>query len=1100
MYKRKFIQFLCLSLFFTLYSFGQKTWYNSAKIEYDANDFMLYQKKNVPSNYSIMSLDINLFKGNLITLGKGKSQIIELPNDKGELKQFSIQETSNFEPALQAKFPNIRSYTAKGIDDPTAIAKLSFGTEGLHGVIHSGKHATVYIDPFTKDHKQYMVYSRNDLGKNGHEHQCLTEDKSLKNDGNLEFNRVVNDGNLRTYRLAIVTSGEYAQFQLNRQGVDSSASDAVKKAAVLSAINTSMTRINAIFEKDLGVTMVLVANNDQVIFLNSATDGITDGTASTMIDETQRILDIRIGDSNYDVGHIFSIGGAGLAGLGVVCRTGQKGRGVTGISNPVGDPYDVDYVAHELGHQFGATHTQSNSCNRTQETAVEVGSGSTIMGYAGICSPNVIGVGPSTGNSDDYFHAVSISQMQNYIQVNANCATLTNTNNAVPTANAGLDYTIPHSTPFKLTGVATDADGLNGLTYNWEQIDNESAQMPPVSTNFEGPSFRSLPSKDVPVRYFPNLNSVLQGDTPEWEVLASVAREYNFAFTVRDNHPIAGNTARDDVKITVASTGGFAFTSQQNRGETWDVGSTQTITWEVASTNTAPVNTTLVNVKMSTDGGLTFPITLAENTPNDGSVNVLVPNNPSTNVRLLIEPVNNIYYAVNAGTIVVNSTAPTFIISDQSGTQTLCNSGNQTATFNLDFNFVNGFNESVALTANNNPQGTQVTFNPSTISANGSTVMTVTNLDGLTPQIYDIEVVGTANTITQTLDVSLKIVSSTFNPINLTSPVDNALDVPLSANLMWDEDISAESYDVQVATDNAFANIVSSGNVATNSFTTTTLDVKTQYFWRVKPKNLCGEGSFSSLFSFTTGDCSICGSTGNLDYATSTTLVQFNTIDNASGKTVPYNDYTSISTNVKRGDTHNLSVSVNTDGNYRVQTKAWIDWNGDCVFDTSTEEYDLGSASNTENGVTDSSPFSITVPATAKLGSITMRISTKYTDPDPPIVYPTACELDFDGEVEDYTLVIEDATASIEDVVFEGFNLFPNPNSGTFTLQFDTVDTAKTTLELFDLSGRLVGKKVYQNSNVVFREEVHFYDVSKGIYLLKINNGNKRTTRKLIIN
>ncbi|WP_438977774.1 GEVED domain-containing protein, partial [Polaribacter sp.] len=215
-------------------------------------------------------------------------------------------------------------------------------------------------------------------------------------------------------------------------------------------------------------------------------------------------------------------------------------------------------------------------------------------------------------------------------------------------------------------------------------------------------------------------------------------------------------------------------------------------------------------------------------------------------------------------------------------------------------------------------------------------------------------------------------------------------------------------------------------------------------------------------------------------------------------KTVPYNDYTSISTNVKRGDTHNLSISANTDGNYRVQTKAWIDWNGDCVFDTSTEEYDLGGASNTPDGVTDASPFSITVPATAKLGPITMRISTKYTDPS-PIVYPTACELDFDGEVEDYTLIIEDATASLEDVSFNKFNLFPNPNFGNFTLMFETLDTTKTTLQLYDVRGRQVAEKLFRDTKALFREEIQFNNLAKGLYLLKITNGNKQSARKLII-
>ena len=1092
-----FITFLILIMCVNTYS--QNTWEQITKLDYKKNTKEIYSKKNFPKEYKLVSLDVKAFTNGLNLKSKNAIKTITLPDANGDLKRFTIKETSTFEKGLQEKYPNIRSYTAKGIDDPTAIAKISIGTDGFHGTIYSGNHATVYIDPHSKDKKDYIVYSRLNLPKNEIDFKCMVEETVNEKVENTTFNRIVNDGKLRTYRIAIVTSGEYSQFHINRQNVPSTATDAVKKAAVLSAMNTSMTRINGVFEKDLGVNMVIVSNNDSIIFLDANTDNISDGSASTMINETQSICDAQIGNANYDIGHIFSIGGAGLAGLGVVCVSGQKARGVTGISSPINDPYDVDYVAHELGHQFGATHTQNNSCNRTNSTAVEPGSGSTVMGYAGICSPNVFGAGNATGNSDDHFHTVSIAQMQNIIQTSGNCATLSDTNNATPTADAGNDYIIPKSTPFRLTGEATDADGLNSLTYNWEQIDNEVGPiMPPESTNAVGPMFRSLPSKTVPVRYFPDLSVIVAGKDGTWEVLPSVARDLNFAFTVRDNNSGGGSTARDDVKVTVADVPVFAVTSQQS-SETWDVGSSQEITWSHTTTNTAPINCTSVNIKMSTDGGITFPIVLKANTPNYGSETIIVPNNASTNVRIMVEAVGNIFYNVNNSSITINS-APTFIVTNTSDVQSACNVAGQTASYNLNFDFVNGFSETVTLSASNQPLGVEVTFSPTTINADGNVMMTVSNLNGVIPINYNIDVTGTSSSKTQTIAVVLKVTSSSLNTVNLTSPADNDTGVATTAILTWAEESNASTYEVQVASDNGFNTIISSGTVTTTNFTTSTLNESTTYFWRVKPKNNCTEGNFSSIFSFTTVGCSVCASTGSLDFATSTTLVQFNTIDNASGKTVPYNDYTSISTNVKRGDTHNLSVSVNTDGNYRVQTKAWIDWNGDCVFDTSTEEYDLGGASNTPDGVTDASPFSITVPATAKLGSITMRISTKYTDPSPsPIDYPTACELDFDGEVEDYTLIIEDATASLEDVSFNKFNLFPNPNSGNFTLMFETLDTTKTTLQLYDVRGRQVAEKLFRDTKALFREEIQFNNLAKGLYLLKITNGNKQSARKLII-
>ena len=381
--------FLLLGLLFlaTISSVNaQKLWDNFTYEPYNSSNPTLYQKKNIPTKYKLVSLQLNQFNAQLKANSNGL--LIELPDENGLISKYRISETSNFESALQEKFPAIRSYTGKGVDDPSAIVKISIGTDGFHATVFSSRHSTLYIDPYTKNNQQYMVYRRIDLPNQDKDFQCMVE-TNVKSSVNETAYRVnANDGKLRTYRMALVCSGEYAQFHLTNQGISSGATDAVKKAAILSAMNTSMTRVNGVFEKDLGVRMVLVGNNDAVIYLDAANDGVTannpggisDGDAGTMIDQVQAICDDVIGSANYDIGHIFSIGGAGLAGLGVVCTPGQKARGVTGIGSPIGDPYDIDYVAHEIGHQFGANHTQNNNCNRNSMTAVEVGSGSTIMG------------------------------------------------------------------------------------------------------------------------------------------------------------------------------------------------------------------------------------------------------------------------------------------------------------------------------------------------------------------------------------------------------------------------------------------------------------------------------------------------------------------------------------------------------------------------------------------------------------------------------------------------------------------------------------------------------------------------------------------------
>ena len=1083
---------------------AQKLWQDFKYESYNSLNPEVYQKKHIPTKYKLVSLSLNKLTQQLKSNAKG--MIMELPNENGELAKFRIQETSNFEPALQAKFPEIRSYTAQGIDDPKAIAKISVGTDGFHATVFSGSQSTLYIDPYKKTNSQYIVYRRIDLPNEDRDFQCLVETDVKATASDMAFRVNADDGKLRTYRMALVCSGEYAQFHLNNQSIDAGATDAEKKAAVLSAMNTTMTRVNGVFEIDLGVKMVLVSNNDEIIYLDATNDGvttnnpggITDGNASTMINQVQDICDDVIGSENYDIGHIFSVGGSGLAGLGVVCIPGQKARGVTGIASPIGDPYDIDYVAHEIGHQFGANHTQNNNCNRNSLTAIEVGSGSTIMGYAGICSPNVIGAGSATGNSDDYFHTVSISEMWSVITSTGTCATETNTGNAAPTANAGDDYTIPKSTPFKLTGSATDADGTTSLTYNWEQIDPEvGATMPPAATNSEGPMFRSLPSKTTPTRYFPELATVIGGTVANtWEVVPSVARDLNFAFTVRDNFSGGGNTARDNMKVTIVDATPFTII-EPSSAVTWDVGTTQQIVWNVGTTTALPINCQTVNILLSTDGGATFPITLASNISNDGAENIVIPDHPTGTARIMVEAADNIFYAVNSSNFTINSTTPTYVLTNTSGAQSVCNVGNDTASYTLNLDFVNGFSENVSFGTTGLPSGATASFSPTSIAADGNVTMTISNLNGAAASNYTVTVNATSNSVNKDLEVGLQVFEGSFNALTLTAPADGDTDVALAPRLEWNADSNANAYDVEVATDSGFTNVVSSGTVSTNSYDVSTLQETTTYFWRVKPKNDCGEGSFSSAYSFTTQSCTICASSGNMEYNTSTTLVKFNTIENTTGKTVAYNDFTSISTTVKRGESHELTVNVNTDGNYRVQTKVWIDWNGDCTFNDSDEEYDLGGAGNVADGATDLSPLSITIPADAKLGNTIMRVSSRYTSPT-TITYPTACMTGFDGEVEDYTIVV-DEVASIDDNSFTGFNLYPNPNAGVFTLQFETIDTRKTTLELHDVRGRRVHQQSFTNTPQFFKEQIEFPEVSKGLYLLKIKNGTKFTTRKLVI-
>ncbi len=464
--------------------------------------------------------------------------------------------------------------------------------------------------------------------------------------------RGADDGKLRTYRLACTVNGEYSQKCLN--GTETS--DAQRISKVLANLNTNVTRANTVYEKDFSVRLVLVSNNDQIIYLNAATDPWT--SSSQWNSKTQTTIDNVIGSSNYDIGHLLAgvaaaSGNNGNAGcIGCVCKAGQKGSAFTAHTDATGDPLVIDYWTHEMGHQFGANHTftfQTESAGANMEP----GSGSTIMGYAGITGSTDV-----QPHSDPYFHAKSIEQVTDYIKsTSGNCAVQTNTGNNVPTANAGADYTIPKSTPFVLTGSATDANG-DALTFCWEQYDNyaSGANTFPSATSTKGPVFRSFNPTTSSSRTFPSLSTILAGNlTNTWEALPSVARTLNFRMTVRDNRAGGGQNANDNMLVTVSSTTGPFSVSAPNTAVTWSQGSTQTVSWNLGGSNGSPVNCANVKISLSTDGGSNFSTVLLASTPNDGSQSITVPSISSTQCRIKVEAVGNIFFDISNVNFTISS-------------------------------------------------------------------------------------------------------------------------------------------------------------------------------------------------------------------------------------------------------------------------------------------------------------------------------------------------------------------------------------------------------------------------------------------------------------
>ena len=601
-------------------------------------------RNSFPSKYTLYNLDLQSLQNKLqdapLDLTSSRSDLIlPFPNSKGIIEKYNIFYAPVMEEGLANRYPGIKSYVGKGIDDPSATIRFSVTLFGFHLMSTSGNSGTFYIDTYTKDLNNYIVYNRSDISSHN-AFNCLVQDEEqvANHLENTSSNRV-SDGLFRVYRLAMACTIEYAAFHVNAAGLNAGTL-AQKKAAVLSAMNVTMTRVNGLYERDMSLRMNLVANNDLVIFITS--DTFDNANANTLINQSQTVIDANIGFTNYDIGHTVSTGGGGLAQLNSPC-TSSKARGITGSGAPVGDPFDIDYVAHEMGHQFGGTHTFNNSCggNRSASTAVETGSGSTIMAYAGICAPDV------QSNSDAHFHAVSIAQMSSFVAGTGNCAVSTSNGNSAPVVVAGPNYTIPRGTAFVLKGAATDSNG-DALTYCWEQTNTEISTQPPLQTSTSGPNFRSNPPTTSPNRYMPAFSQVLLGNlAPTWEVVPNVARSMNFALTVRDNRaPNGGQTSRGNMTVNVSANGPFELTSPNVENTSWALGSSQTITWNVANTTALPINTANVKISYSTDGGATFT-TLLESTPNDGSETITVPNTLTTTGRIMIESINNIFYCVS---------------------------------------------------------------------------------------------------------------------------------------------------------------------------------------------------------------------------------------------------------------------------------------------------------------------------------------------------------------------------------------------------------------------------------------------------------------------
>lgn len=580
----------------------------------------------------------------------GQKEVLQtIPTPDGKSVEVRLVQDSVMAPALAAKFPGILSYQALDTEG-RPIGRFSFSQKGLNGMYrYNGKWA--YLDPlYTNQNSQYISYYR-------HQAEPLSETRFKEDLSNvMASNETLNRSEdarptgdtLRTYRLAVAAAAEYTEFH----------GGTVEGG--MAALNTMVNRVNQVYLVDLAVQLQLVDGNDSIVYTDATTDPFDNVVDD--IDLVQQVIDDAIGSDNYDIGHIVGTGGGGLAWLGVVC-TSIKAKGVTGDPFPTSDSFYIDYVAHEIGHQFGGNHTfngTSENCsgNRNATTAYEPGSGSTIMSYANICDPQNL-----QGNSDDFFHIGSIEEIRAFIDNGAGgtCGTASSLDNNQPTVDAGQSYTIPANTPFKLTGSGSDPDN-DTLTYIWEQLDTGTASDTEENMVDDGtrPLFRSWQSTSEPTRYFPRLSDVLANTSTIGETYPTTSRTLNFRLTARDNK---GGVNTDAMVITtVENDTGFSLVLPSSASG-WTASNLAAVVWNPAGSASEPVACSMVDIEISSDGGVNFN-TLATSIANDGVTVVTAPSATGDDYRLKVNCSDNVFFAVHQTNF---SVATTVSMSDSDG-------------------------------------------------------------------------------------------------------------------------------------------------------------------------------------------------------------------------------------------------------------------------------------------------------------------------------------------------------------------------------------------------------------------------------------------------
>jgi len=586
--------------------------------------------------------------------------------------------------------------------------------------------------------------------------------------------------------------------------------------------------------------------------------------------------------------------------------------------------------------------------------------------------------------------------------------------------------------------------------------------------------------------------------TPTWEVTPSVARQMSFAFTVRDNGSGfangIGQTSSDLMNVTVVDMDPFVMTAP-NTAVTWNVASTETVTWDVGQTNnSATVNCQTVNIKLSTDGGMTYPIVLASNTPNDGSEAISIPDNQTTTARIMVEAADNIFYDISDTNFTIGApNSPTFTISVPSGqtSQVLCAPTN--SVVDVSYQVFLGFNEVTTFSASGVPSGVSVNFSANNINSSQTVVATISPTNSVSPGIYPITISAQSSSVQRSTIINFEVYSTSFTTINLTFPAQNATDVPLSTPLNWNADSNASSYVIQLASDASFSNNLVTYNSTTNSYDLNSLQTTASYYWRVAPKNLCGQGAFSSTRSFTTAAvvCNMVNSTQN-----NLTFPPFS-IGGANfvrTSTLSVGTYTVISDmdatiNVQHGLSADIELKLTSPSG---TTVTLLNANrcpsgGDIAvtFDDQGTVLNCSSSAPAVSGTVIPFQALSAFNGESSVGDWTLTI----TDTAPS---------SNGGEFLNFSLNICGPPLGLSKESIEDFLVIPNPSDGQFDFKLPTGFNSDVKVLVHDLHGRTIYKKVFTNESHRFQTVV-LNNASQGMYFLNVSDGVRTAVKRIIV-